>query len=34
LYQEFKMNEFKLKEYEDKWLERVNRYHEEKTPKG
>ena len=23
LYQEFKMNEFKLKEYEDKWLERV-----------
>ena len=34
LYQEFKMNEAKLKEYEDKWLERVNRYHEEKTSKG
>ena len=34
LYQEFKMNEVKLSEYEDKWLERVNRYHEEKTPKG
>ena len=34
LYQEFKMNEVKLSEYEEKWLERVNRYHEEKTSKG
>ena len=31
LYQEFKMNEVKLSEYEDKWLERVHNYHEEKT---
>ena len=31
LYQEFKMNESKLKEYEDKWLERVDRYHKSKA---
>jgi hypothetical protein len=31
LYQEFKMDELKLKEYEDKWLERVNRYHKSKA---
>ena len=27
LYQEFKMNESKLSEYEEKWLERVHNYH-------
>jgi len=31
LYQEFKMNEAKLKEYEDKWLERVDSYHKSKA---
>ena len=31
LYQEFKMNEEKLKEYEDKWLERVEKFHNTKT---
>jgi hypothetical protein len=31
LYQEFKMNEEKLKIYEDKWLERVDRYHNTKA---
>lgn len=31
LYQEFKMNESKLKEYEEKWLERVERYHKSKA---
>jgi len=31
LYQEFKMNESKLKEYEEKWLERVERYHKTKA---
>jgi hypothetical protein len=31
LYQEFKMNEARLSEYEEKWLERVHKYHEEKT---
>ena len=33
IYQEFKMDEAKLKEYEEKWMERVNRYHEKKTTK-
>jgi len=31
LYQEFKMNESKLNEYEEKWLERVHNYHKSKT---
>jgi len=31
LYQEFKMNESKLSEYEDKWLERVEKYHNSKA---
>ena len=31
LYQEFKMNEARLSEYEEKWLERVHRYHETKA---
>jgi hypothetical protein len=31
LYQEFKMNEVKLSEYEDKWLERVHNYHKSKS---
>jgi len=31
LYQEFKMNEVKLSEYENKWLERVHKYHESKA---
>ena len=31
LYQEFKMNEARLSEYEEKWLERVYRYHETKA---
>ena len=31
LYQEFKMDESKLSEYEDKWLERVHKYHESKA---
>ena len=31
VYQEFKMNENKLKEYEEKWLERVERYHKTKA---
>ena len=31
LYQEFKMNEVKLSEYEDKWLERVEKYHNSKA---
>ena len=34
LYQEFKMNKPKLKEYEDKWLERVDLYYGKKTTKG
>ena len=31
LYQQFKMDELKLKEYEDKWLERVNQYYKSKA---
>ena len=31
LYQEFKMNESKLDEYENKWLERVQKYHDTKA---
>jgi len=31
LYQEFKMNEVKLSEYEEKWLERVHNYHKSKA---
>ena len=31
LYQEFKMNEAKLSEYEEKWLERVHNYHKSKA---
>ena len=31
LYQEFKMNEARLSEYEEKWLERVHRYHKTKA---
>ena len=31
LYQEFKMNESKLNEYEEKWLERVHNYHKSKA---
>jgi genome maintenance exonuclease 1 len=31
LYQEFKMNEVKLSEYEDKWLERVEKHHNSKA---
>ena len=31
IYQEFKMNEEKLKEYENKWMERVNKYHQTKA---
>ena len=31
LYQEFKMNESKLNEYEEKWLERVHNYHKFKA---
>ena len=31
IYQEFKMDELKLKEYEDKWLERVDRYYKTKA---
>ena len=31
LYQNFPMNEAKLKEYEDKWLERVDKYHTSKA---
>lgn len=31
VYQEFKMNEDKLKEYEDKWLERVDKYYKTKA---
>ena len=31
LYQEFKMNQSKLFEYEDKWLERVEKYHKAKA---
>jgi genome maintenance exonuclease 1 len=31
LYQEFKMNESKLSEYEEKWLERVDKYHKSKA---
>ena len=31
VYQEFKMNEEKLKEYENKWMERVNKYHQTKA---
>jgi len=31
IYQEFKMDEIKLKEYEDKWMERVTKYHETKA---
>ena len=31
LYQEFKMDEIKLKEYETKWLERVENYHKTKA---
>ena len=31
IYQEFKMNEEKLKKYEDKWMERVNNYYKTKA---
>ena len=31
IYQEFKMDEVKLKEYEDKWMKRVTKYHETKA---
>ena len=31
LYQEFKMNEVRLKEYEEKWLERVHKFHESRA---
>tara|TARA_R100001510_G_scaffold55465_1_gene59416 strand:- start:8 stop:748 length:741 start_codon:yes stop_codon:yes gene_type:complete len=31
LYQEFKMDELKLKEYETKWLERVDKYYKSKA---
>jgi genome maintenance exonuclease 1 len=31
VYQEFKMNEDKLKKYEDKWLERVDKYYKTKA---
>ena len=31
IYQEFKMDETKLNEYEDKWMERVTKYHETKA---
>ena len=31
IYQEFKMDEEKLKEYEEKWMERVTKYHETKA---
>ena len=31
IYQEFKMNEEKLKEYENKWMERVTKYHQTKA---
>ena len=31
VYQEFKMNEEKLKRYEDLWMERVTKYHETKA---
>ena len=31
IYQEFKMDQEKLKEYEDKWIERVTKYHETKA---
>ena len=31
IYQEFKMNQDKLNEYEDKWMERVTKYHETKA---
>ena len=31
LYQEFKMNTDKLLEYEDKWMERVNSFHDSTT---
>jgi len=34
LYQEFKMNESKLKEYEEKWLEKVETYHLNKSVKA
>ena len=31
IYQEFKMDELKLKEYEEKWLERVEKYYKTKA---
>ena len=31
IYQEFKMDEEKLKKYEDKWMERVNNYYKTKA---
>ena len=34
IYQEFKMDEVKLKEYEEKWLTRVNKYHDNKKSLG
>ena len=34
LYQEFKMDESKLKEYEEKWLEKVEKYHLNKSVKA
>ena len=34
IYQEFKMDEAKLKEYEDKWLLRVRKYHDDKKSLG
>tara|TARA_R100000654_G_scaffold43616_3_gene69827 strand:- start:121 stop:864 length:744 start_codon:yes stop_codon:yes gene_type:complete len=34
IYQEFKMDEVKLKEYEEKWLIRVRKYHDDKKSLG
>ena len=34
IYQEFKMDEAKLKEYEEKWLIRVRKYHDDKKSLG
>ena len=34
IYQEFKMDEVKLKEYEEKWLTRVRKYHDDKKSLG
>ena len=34
VYQEFKMDKAKLEEYENKWLERVDKYHDNKKSLG